>query len=139
MITKKFKSFNIPGEPVGKGRPRFTRSGHVYTPPKTLEYETLTRMKYFEHYGDEASTYEGPVRVKIKCFFQIPKSESKRRRHEMAGSPCLKKPDADNIGKIILDALNGAAFSDDKQIVSLTVEKVYTPEDPGVHVDLIYG
>ena len=27
------------GQPIGKGRPRFTRSGHVYTPDKTKRSE----------------------------------------------------------------------------------------------------
>ena len=36
-----------------------------------------------------------------------------------------KKPDCDNIAKIILDSLNGIAYADDKQIISLSVEKYY--------------
>ena len=31
--------FTIEGEPKGKGRPRFTRGGHAYTPKETVEYE----------------------------------------------------------------------------------------------------
>ena len=31
--------FKISGKPMGKGRPRFTRSGHTYTPKDTVEYE----------------------------------------------------------------------------------------------------
>ena len=29
----------ISGQPIGKGRPRFTKTGHAYTPTKTREYE----------------------------------------------------------------------------------------------------
>ena len=36
------------------------------------------------------------------------------------------KPDWDNIGKIISDALNGIAYKDDAQVVSCTVEKRYS-------------
>lgn len=32
---------NIPGQPVPKGRPRFTRGGFAYTPDKTRKYEKL--------------------------------------------------------------------------------------------------
>lgn len=39
-----------------------------------------------------------------------------------------KKPDCDNIAKIICDALNGVAYKDDKQIVQLLVSKVYSVE-----------
>jgi len=37
----------------------------------------------------------------------------------------VKKPDADNIIKIIADALNGLAYKDDCQIVRLEFEKFY--------------
>ena len=43
------------------------------------------------------------------------------------------KPDTDNIAKSILDSLNGIAYKDDKQIVSLKVDKYYT-EIPSVSV-----
>lgn len=36
-----------------------------------------------------------------------------------------KKPDADNIAKIVLDALNGVAYTDDTQVVNLSVQKRY--------------
>ena len=47
-----------------------------------------------------------------------------------------QKPDADNIAKSVLDALNGLAYADDKQIVTLVVDKYYD-EEPCVHVKLI--
>lgn len=33
------------------------------------------------------------------------------------------KPDCDNIAKAVLDALNGVAFDDDSQVVTLVVRK----------------
>ena len=42
--------------------------------------------------------------------------------------PC-KKPDADNIAKVICDALNKVAYGDDTQICSLKVDKRYTRAD----------
>ena len=41
----------------------------------------------------------------------------------------VKKPDIDNIAKIILDALNKLAFNDDNQIIKLSIEKVYSEEE----------
>ena len=38
------------------------------------------------------------------------------------------KPDTDNIAKIVCDALNGVAYHDDKQITSLTVDKVWAED-----------
>ena len=39
-----FVSFVVPGEPVGKGRPRFTRTGRAYTPKKTETAESIVAM-----------------------------------------------------------------------------------------------
>ena len=41
----------------------------------------------------------------------------------------VRKPDADNIAKIILDALNGTAYHDDAQIVQLSVRKQYAEKN----------
>ena len=47
-----------------------------------------------------------------------------------------KKPDADNIAKVICDALNGVAYGDDTQVVNLNVKKRYTDEEPKVIVHI---
>lgn len=39
------------------------------------------------------------------------------------------KPDCDNIAKNINDALNRIVYNDDKQIVSLTVNKFYSNDE----------
>lgn len=46
-----------------------------------------------------------------------------------------KKPDIDNVVKIIMDALNGAAYKDDKQVVSVFASKFYD-DDPKVIVEV---
>ena len=46
-----------------------------------------------------------------------------------------KKPDFDNIQKIICDALNGVAYHDDSQIVKADIEKVYSTT-PHVEVNV---
>lgn len=47
-----------------------------------------------------------------------------------------KKPDVDNIVKIVLDALNGLAWHDDAQVTFLAVSKEYTGKEPFVAVTL---
>lgn len=124
----------IPGEPQGKGRHRTVRRGeHIatYTPRKTTEYEELVRYCYRQIYGDRMLfTAEEPIRATIVAYFQIPKSSSKKRQIEMISSKVLptKRPDTDNIAKIVLDALNGLAYPDDKQVVELHVIKEYDLE-----------
>lgn len=126
--------FTIPGKPQGKARPRFTRTGHAYTPDSTRLYEQEVRAAYLEAAGGR--TYaDAPVTVDILAFYPIPKSAAKARRAAMESGelrPAVK-PDWDNLGKIICDALNGVAWRDDAQVVRATVDKRYGME-PMVHV-----
>ena len=46
-----------------------------------------------------------------------------------------RKPDFDNIGKVICDALNGIAYRDDAQIVDALVRKFYS-DIPRVIVEI---
>ena len=122
--------FEIEGKPVGKGRPRFKRMGNfvqTYTPANTAEYEKLVRLR-FQNAGGVIT--DKPVRVEIAAFFAPPKSTKKKQKAEMLANLILpmKKPDADNIAKIILDALNKIAYKDDSQVVDLSVKKCFAAE-----------
>lgn len=132
--------FEIEGKPVGKGRPRFRRMGNfvqTYTPSNTAEYEKLVRLR-FQNAGGQIT--DKPVRVAVVAFFAPPKSTKKRDRIEMLANRILpeKKPDCDNIAKIILDALNKIAYIDDSQVIELVVKKRYSAEAKvTVHIEEI--
>jgi Holliday junction resolvase RusA-like endonuclease len=119
--------FEMIGEPVGKARPRMnTRTGRAYTPTNTKLYEYSLRQWFIREYPYFVPI-ESRVKVTIIDYFGIPKSTSKKKTAEMlAGniSP-TKKPDADNIIKIVLDAMNNFAFKDDTQVTKLEIEKKY--------------
>ena len=68
-----------------------------------------------------------PLKVSIEVFLNIPKGITKSVKVGMANDEIkpLTKPDVDNIAKLVLDALNGVAFVDDKQIIELSVKKRY--------------
>ena len=124
-------TFEIVGEPQGKGRPRFsTRGGFVktYTPEKTASYENFVKVCYLNKY--KGNKLDGEITAEIIAYFSIPKSLSKKKRSEAIEGKIkpTKKPDTDNIAKTILDSLNGIAFEDDKQVVSLLVKKLYGEE-----------
>lgn len=135
MITIK-----VPGQPAGKGRPRFSSRGgsvRAFTPAKTVSYENLIALAG-QSAMDGQSLIEGPVQITVHANFQIPKSWSQKKR-TAAGSSFIYhtgKPDADNIVKAVGDALNGIVWKDDSQIAWLGVSKVYA-ETPGlvVHVE----
>ena len=65
----------------------------------------------------------------IKAYFKPNKSISKKQYNLLIGTEHLKKPDSDNIAKIICDSLNGLAYKDDSQIAVLNVEKYYDEEE----------
>lgn len=128
-------TFTIPGEPVAKARPRMTRTGHVYTPSKTKNYEAHIQDVWRRSCAPTLPTGH-PLRVFIDAYFSVPKSYSKKRKAEMQNAPYTHKPDADNVAKSVLDALNGLAFDDDSRIYVLRTTKQYTPDDPRVEVTL---
>lgn len=118
-------NFTIHAEPYGKGRPRFTKAGHTYTPKKTRDYEKLVQREFISQAG--AKKLSGAVAAEIIAVFKIPKSDSKAARAAKLSGEILptKKPDCDNIAKTVLDALNGLAYDDDSRIISLQVHKRY--------------
>lgn len=129
--------FTIPGEPKGKGRPKFSRQGNfvrTYTPEVTASYENLVRLEYQRQCGIFLGK-DVQLTMDIRAYFGIPKSVSKAKRAAMIDGTVrpTKKPDMDNIVKIIADSLNSFAYHDDSQIVSCTVEKYYS-EHPRVDV-----
>lgn len=119
--------FEMIGDIVGKARPRMnTRTGRAYTPTNTKLYEYSLRQWFIREYPNFIPI-ETRVKVTIIAYFGIPKSTSKKKEAEMLQeniSP-TKKPDADNIIKIVLDAMNKFAFNDDTQVTKLEIEKKY--------------
>ena len=129
----------ISGEPTGKGRPKFsTFKGRamVYTPKKTENYESYAKLSY-QASGAEIFADDAQIYAEIDAYYAIPKSASKKKKQMMLDGRIrpTKKPDTDNIAKIILDALNGIAYYDDAQVVSLAVRKYYS-DNPRVEVML---
>ena len=119
-------AFTVPGEPVAKGRPRFTRSGFAYPDKKTDRYENLVRLAYVEAYPDRKPA-EGPIAVSIKAYFPPLRSWSKKKKEAAAGDylPKTTKPDLDNLVKV-LDGLNKIAWVDDAQIYNIAAWKGYS-------------
>lgn len=127
--------FTIPGKPQGKLRPRIARAGRktwTYTPEATQNYMEAVRQAFIKT-GDKM--FDCPVHVLITATFAPLKSDSKKVRAAKLAKEVLPttKPDADNIAKVVLDALNGYAYIDDKQVTSLSVFKTYG-EDEGITV-----
>lgn len=132
-------NFTIYGEPKGKGRPRFnTKTEHAITPKDTVNYETLVHMEYLNQCGNAKFPDDAMLDMRIKAYYSIPKSKSKKQQNLMREGIArpIKKPDMDNCIKIIADALNKIAYRDDTQIVDCQVRKFYS-DNPRVEVRIL--
>lgn len=132
--------FTVLGEPVGKGRPRFRNAGNfvqTYTPEKTVNYETLVQLEYRRQCHDFKFEKEVPLDVRITAYYGIPKSASKKKAQLMRDRKIrpIKKPDADNVIKAILDALNKIAYHDDTQVADLQLRRFYS-DNPRVVITM---
>ena len=130
-------TFTIPGPPRGKGRPRaYKRGAHIamYTDDKTAAYENLVTLAYKAAGGEKLN---GAIGVLVSMRHPIPKSTSKAKRAGMIVGEIKPtvKCDADNCLKAVLDGLNGVAYDDDKQVVTIIVTKRYD-ENPRVDVEI---
>ena len=122
--------FIVEGKPQGKARARTfydrrTDKMQSVTPAKTVSYENLIRWSYQAAGGK----YHGEkmLQVDILAFYPIPKGFSKAKRLEITAGHLFPttKPDCDNIIKVVLDALNGVAYYDDKQVICVSCSKYY--------------
>lgn len=130
--------FTILGEPKGKGRPRFIpQTGRAITPKDTANYETLVRMEYVAQCQGFKFPDKAMLDMRIIAYYSIPKSQTKKNRELMKNRLLrpIKKPDMDNVVKIIADSLNQVAYRDDTQIVDCQCRKFYS-ENPRVEVTI---
>ena len=118
-------TFTIPGRPVPLGRPRFG-NGKARTPQRSRDAQAAIGLVAASHFHGDIS---GDVDVELMFVYAIPKSwprwrkERAEEQHERPGIA-----DVDNLTKQVLDALNGIAYDDDKQVVSLTCSKHYVTD-----------
>lgn len=110
----------VAGDPVAKGRPRVTKTGHAYTPERTRQAESdLAWM--IRAVGGRGLMLLGPV-VLVARFYR------KTRR----------RGDCDNYSKLLLDAGTKAGlWGDDSQIVAHATLMAFDKEDP--RTELVWG
>ena len=116
----------VEGTIRGKQRPQFKKkTGKAFTPNQTINYENWIKQCYIEQSN---KLLQGPIRARIEIYYSVPKSYSKRKIEAIKDGTDypMKKPDCDNVAKIVLDSLNKIAYDDDKQVVELTVLKRWT-------------
>ena len=125
-------SFFISGIPTGQGRARTKiipgKNGKPfamhYTPAKTEKAQTCLLAQALQYRPETPITT--PLRLDWVAVFPVPMSWNLRRRAAaLQGAPHTGKPDRDNLDKLILDALTGPFFTDDKLVFGGTITKRY--------------
>lgn len=112
--------FFIPEKAVPKGRPRFSRYGHCFTPKTTTIFErTVSKhaqaaMRIYKDTPNFKLT--GRLECTITILIEKPKKPS---------NP-YPRGDLDNMVKSILDGMNGIVFDDDSSICKINCSKEYS-------------
>lgn len=125
----------IPGQPVAKGRPRFDCRGHAYTPDKTVRWEQMAATILRSVIG--TPRYDQPLKLHVTAYFERPKrlmtkKANPNRIHHTS------KPDADNIGKIVADALTMAGVVRDDSIINqMMITKYYAAKGAPAEVVIL--
>jgi Holliday junction resolvase RusA-like endonuclease len=121
-------TFSIDGDPVPQPRPRVsTRGGfaRAYV-PKTHPVHAYRQAIAAAARAASVPATDEPLNVVIDAVFARPKSHMNKAGVK-ATAPRLPRPDVDNIGKAVLDALQDVV-GDDTCVARLVVEKSYGTE-----------
>ena len=150
-MSRLLLSVRIPGEPVGKGRPRVAvRNGraHAYTPAATASWEARAEWHMGSAWGAHRGPEEGPVSVRVLALKSRPKAllpkdqggtAPKSRPPVVTRTVRTTKPDGDNVIKAAADALvNAGVLRDDVQVVRWEAWSLYPAlgEEAGVIVEV---
>lgn len=127
----------IEGLPVPQLRPRAVRMGQgirMYDPKKVKDYKNYVGFEAKRQWGNNP-ILEKALSMHLIVYRQIPKSTSKKKRELKVSGEIrpIVKPDIDNYGKGILDALNNIVYKDDSQIVDLYEQKFYS-DNPRIEI-----
>lgn len=107
--------FFVPGDAIPKQSFRYSRTGG-YTDPRVKSWQSI-----IGYYAELANVQPLSGNVKVMLVFLL---KDRRRR------------DLDNLSKAVLDALNGIAYLDDKQVTDLHIVKSLSKE-PGVVIEIL--
>jgi len=127
--------------PRGASRPRAARGGgRVYMPPEHRAWmDAAVTMLREQRRGEPIAE---PVELEIMAYWPLPKTRpawcDKERwalRGQNGGIAYATKPDIDNVGKIVMDALVEAGIlEDDRFVVELNMSKRAVPETGRIDV-----
>jgi Holliday junction resolvase RusA-like endonuclease len=119
-------SITIPGVPIAKKRPRFARAGkfvRVFNCQETEEGKARWEISHALN-GMDPIPAGTPISLRVVFFMPIPSGMSNRKLDAQCYRH-IKKPDLDNLIKMVKDCANGVLWADDSQVFSVDAYKVY--------------
>lgn len=131
-------SFTIPGTPIPKKRPRFSRRhGKVFTYDEQSRESNIVKIQMLQQLSDQGfiKLLDEAVYLSISFHTAIPKSYSRKKAIECLGKPDQRRPDLDNYIKFYLDLMNGLIYRDDSIITEIRSSKFYS-EHPRTEIVL---
>lgn len=126
-------TLKIPVPPTAKGRPRFTKTGHAYTPKDTRDAEELIRV-FLRSSLSADDILSGPVFADATFYVKRPKAHYRTGKHsgrlkDDAPRYPTSRPDIDQYIKLMFDACNEIVWLDDSQVVTQSSAKRYCDRD----------
>jgi len=121
-------TFSVPGDPVPQPRPRVSTAGgfaRAYV-PKDHPIHAYRQAVAVAASAAGVLQATGPVSIIIDAVFARPKSHMNKGGVK-PNAPALPRPDVDNLGKAVLDALQDV-MGDDTNVSRLLVEKSWGTE-----------
>lgn len=130
-------SLDLYGDPVPQARARTVRRGG-----KSITYDPNAKLKEGYKWQIRSQFREEPLSVPVAMdvvfMMPIPKSTSKTKTVAMLNGAIhhMKRPDVDNMLKLVNDVLNNLVFKDDSQVVEIHARKIYSSK-PGTYIRII--
>jgi Holliday junction resolvase RusA-like endonuclease len=118
--------FVAQGNPHPQPRPRVVKGRAVSTTGRAVQFWKAVVTSRARHAlaDSELAAFSGPVVIEMEFRFAPPKSFMSR-----IGSPHTQKPDADNLAKLVMDAMQTArVIGDDSKVAELKVRKVWAAQ-----------
>ena len=144
-LGKKLR-FQVQGNPIAQPRTRATTRrrtdgrvvASVYSPANApIQRWKVEVATAYALAGRELEPLAGVVHLDLHFLFARPQRLCRKNAPDCR-IPHVGKPDLDNLAKGVLDALNGLAWADDRQVSLLMLRKSYVArdEEPGMLVEI---
>lgn len=136
-------TFEVPGVPVAQPRQRHRvaqihgRSVAMnYTPTKHPVNAWKATIQLAARQAYQGAPINGPVTLVATCVFPRPQNRIWKTR-PMPREPKTGKPDGDNVGKALKDALSGLIFRDDALVWDERIVRYVAAGDEQPHTVVV--